>query len=240
MTEQRQRKVRSRKSIQKGGAITVEHARQRIYEKKVKEQLLEEAREKRERTRMVNVERKMQLRAGIDARKAERTRKKDLHEFHKSNPDTEPPIGLHTEIIDPDVTQKKREEEEEADQLLAIEESGRWFENQRLESNQTIDATEGRWEVEALLAKSKVGNVIWYLVKWAGFRDEDNTWQKRDDISSDLINDFEAIRVQLLKKREQKGKIEYFAKWKGRPAGENSWEKEATISREGILEFEAK
>ncbi|OAF54542.1 hypothetical protein VC83_09197 [Pseudogymnoascus destructans] len=65
----------------------------------------------------------MQLRAGIDARKAERTRKKDLHEFQKSNPDTEPPIGLRTEIIDPDVTQKKREEEEEADRLLAIEEN---------------------------------------------------------------------------------------------------------------------
>jgi hypothetical protein len=41
-------------------------------------------------------------------------------------------------------------------------------------------------EVEALRAKSKVGNVIWYLVKWAGFEDEDNTWQKRDDISSEI------------------------------------------------------
>lgn len=39
----------------------------------------------------------------------------------------------------------------------------------------TIDATEGRWEVEALLAKSKVGNMIWYLMKWVGFWDKDNT-----------------------------------------------------------------
>ncbi|KFZ18875.1 hypothetical protein V502_03915 [Pseudogymnoascus sp. VKM F-4520 (FW-2644)] len=118
--------------------------------------------------------------------------------------------------------------------------------SQGVESNLVaIDATEGRWEVEALLAKSKVGNVIWYLVKWAGFRDEDNTWQKRDDISSDLINDFEAsyrgnyLGVQLLKKRERRGRIEYFVEWKGRPTGENSWEKEGTISRERILEFEA-
>ncbi|KFZ23587.1 hypothetical protein V502_01936 [Pseudogymnoascus sp. VKM F-4520 (FW-2644)] len=118
--------------------------------------------------------------------------------------------------------------------------------SQGVESNLvTIDATEGRWEVEALLAKSKVGNVIWYLVKWAGFRDEDNTWQKRDDISSDLINDFEAsyrgnyFGVQLLKKRERRGKMEYFVEWKGRPEAENSWEKEVTISRERILEFEA-
>ena len=118
--------------------------------------------------------------------------------------------------------------------------------SQGVESNLVaIDTAEGRWEVEALLAKSKVGNVIWYLVKWAGFRDEDNTWQKRDDISSDLINDFEAsyrgnyLGVQLLKKRERRGKIEYFVEWKGRPADEFSWEKEATISRERILEFEA-
>ena len=108
-----------------------------------------------------------------------------------------------------------------------------------------IDATEGICQVEALLAKSTVRNVVWYLVKWAGFWDEDNTWQKRDDISSDLINDFEAsyqgnyFDVQLLKKRERRGRIEYFVEWKGRLAAENSWEKEGTISRERILEFEA-
>ncbi|OAF59981.1 hypothetical protein VC83_03085 [Pseudogymnoascus destructans] len=149
MTEQRQRKVRSRKSIQKGGAITVEHARQRIYEKKVKEQLLEEAREKRERTRMVNVECKMQLRAGIDARKAERTRKKDLHEFQKSNPDTEPTIGLRTEIIDPDITQKKREEEEEAGRLLAIEESG-YVNFAGLDYDMIHDASDGGFDDQSL------------------------------------------------------------------------------------------
>ncbi|KFX94497.1 hypothetical protein O988_06272, partial [Pseudogymnoascus sp. VKM F-3808] len=116
--------------------------------------------------------------------------------------------------------------------------------SQGVESNLVaINATEGRWEVEALLAKSKVGNVIWYLVKWAGFQDGDNTWQKRDDISTGLINDFEAnyqgnyLGVQLLKKRERRGRNEYFVEWKGRPEAENSWEKENTIHCERIIEF---
>ncbi|OBT86396.1 hypothetical protein VE02_05284 [Pseudogymnoascus sp. 03VT05] len=113
-------------------------------------------------------------------------------------------------------------------------------------SSQGVESdTDEICEVEALLAKSTVLNVAWYLVKWEGFGDDENTWQEQDDISSDLINDFEAsyqgnyLGVQLLQKRERRGKIEYFVKLKGRPAVENSWEKEVTINRERILEFEA-
>ncbi|OAF54489.1 hypothetical protein VC83_09001 [Pseudogymnoascus destructans] len=100
-------------------------------------------------------------------------------------------------------------------------------------------------EVEALLAKSTTRNVVWYLVKWEGFGDDKNTWQEQDDISSDLVGDFEAsyqgnFGVELLKKRERRGKTEYFVKWKGRPEIENSWEKEDTIHCERILEFEAR
>ncbi|KFY28425.1 hypothetical protein V493_02941 [Pseudogymnoascus sp. VKM F-4281 (FW-2241)] len=118
--------------------------------------------------------------------------------------------------------------------------------SQEAESNLVaVDATEGRWEVEALLAKSKVGNVFWYLVKWEGFGDDENTWQEQDDISSDLVDNFEAsyqgnFGVKLLKKRERRGKTEYFVKWKGRPSGENSWEKKDTIHSERIREFEAR
>ncbi|KFY96757.1 hypothetical protein V500_02307 [Pseudogymnoascus sp. VKM F-4518 (FW-2643)] len=113
----------------------------------------------------------------------------------------------------------------------------------RVESSPVaIDAKERTWEVEVLLAKS----TVWYLVKWEGFPNEHNTWQKRRDISSDLIDEFEATYqgnfagVQLLKKRERRGEIEYLVKWKGRPEVENSWEKEDTIHRERILEFEAR
>ena len=124
MTEQRQRKVRSRKSIQKGGAVTVEQARKKIHDKKVKEQVKEQAKEMRERKRMLNIEHKLQLRAGIDAHKAEKARKRELLEFQKSNPYTEPPQELLQVIIDPDVERRSREEEEELQQQLAIEESG--------------------------------------------------------------------------------------------------------------------
>ena len=100
MTEQRQRKVRSRKSIQNGGAITVEQARKKIHEKIVKEEAREEAKEKRERRRMLSIEYKLQLRAGIDARRAERVRKRELLEFQRSNPDSEPPRELLQAIIE--------------------------------------------------------------------------------------------------------------------------------------------
>ncbi|ELR03564.1 hypothetical protein GMDG_06222 [Pseudogymnoascus destructans 20631-21] len=113
-------------------------------------------------------------------------------------------------------------------------------------SSQGVESdTDEICEVEALLAKSTVRNVVWYLVKWEGFGDDKNTWQEQDDISLDLVDNFEAsyqgnFGVELLKKRERRGKIEYFVKWKGRPSGENSWEKEDTIHSERIKEFEAR
>ena len=113
-------------------------------------------------------------------------------------------------------------------------------------SSQGVESdTDEICEVEALLAKSTVRNVVWYLVKWEGFGDDKNTWQEQNDISSDLVDNFEAsyqgnFGVELLKKRERRGKVEYFVKWKGRPTGENSWEKEDTIHSERIKEFEAR
>ncbi|OBT82023.1 hypothetical protein VE02_09814 [Pseudogymnoascus sp. 03VT05] len=100
-------------------------------------------------------------------------------------------------------------------------------------------------EVEALLAKSTVRNVVWYLMKWEGFGDDKNMWQEQDDISSDLVDNFKAsyqgnFGVELLKKRERRGKIEYFVKWKGRLSSGNSWEKEDKIHSKRIKEFEAR
>ncbi|KFY31603.1 hypothetical protein V493_00965 [Pseudogymnoascus sp. VKM F-4281 (FW-2241)] len=113
-------------------------------------------------------------------------------------------------------------------------------------SNQLVESdTDEICEVEALLAKSTVRNVAWYLVKWESSGDNENTWQEQDDISSAFVDNFEASYqgnsgVELLKKRERRGKVEYLVTWKGRPTGENSWEKEDTIYSERIKEFEAR
>jgi hypothetical protein len=70
--------------------------------------------------------------------------------------------------------------------------------------------------------------MTWYLVKWKGYMHRDNTWQKRKDISLDLIESFKATYkgnhygIQLLKKRKRQGRVEYFVKWKGHLENENS------------------
>ncbi|KPM33976.1 hypothetical protein AK830_g12599 [Neonectria ditissima] len=109
-----------------------------------------------------------------------------------------------------------------------------------------LNADEDIWEVDRLLAKWKQGRQTLYLVKWKGFSDDANSWQRRDDISDELISKFDASfsdnggnyeGVELLKKRIRRGQAEYFVRWKGRPISDNSWEKESTISRRRVQEF---
>jgi len=102
-------------------------------------------------------------------------------------------------------------------------------------------------QVETLLAKRRRDNATWYLVKWEGFPHEENTWQKPNDISSELVTAFEATYkyqgnhlgvMQLLKKRVWRKRVEYWVQWMGRPESDNSWQGETTLSRERIMEFE--
>lgn len=54
-----------------------------------------------------------------------------------------------------------------------------------------IDEEDDIWEVEALLAKWRQGRSVLYLVKWKGFSDEANSWEKRKDISTKLVDKFD-------------------------------------------------
>ncbi|KAL5351021.1 hypothetical protein ACLOAV_004595 [Pseudogymnoascus australis] len=133
-----------------GGAVTVEQARRKIYEKKVKEQVREQAKERRERKRMVNLEHKLQLRAGIDARKAEKARRQELLEFQKRNPRTEPPRELLQAIVDPDIERRRREEDAELQRQLAVEESG-YVDFADLDYDMIHSASDGASDNESLL-----------------------------------------------------------------------------------------
>ena len=86
-------------------------------------------------------------------------------------------------------------------------------------------------------------------MKWKDFPDEDNSWEKRKDINTELVDEFNTayskyggnhLGVELLNKRIRQGRVEYFVRWKGRPSSENSWERESNISHERIREFEAR
>ncbi|KAH7255156.1 uncharacterized protein BKA55DRAFT_725354 [Fusarium redolens] len=109
-----------------------------------------------------------------------------------------------------------------------------------------IDEDDDIWEVDRLLAKWKQGRQVLYLVKWKGFSDDANSWQRRNDISDELVSRFDAAfsdnggnheGAELLKKRMRRGRAEYLVRWKGRPDSDNSWEKELTISRRRVQEF---
>ncbi|KAJ2903483.1 hypothetical protein MKZ38_009882 [Zalerion maritima] len=99
-------------------------------------------------------------------------------------------------------------------------------------------------EIDMLLGKWTRGRMTWYLVKWEGFDDKHNTWEKRKDICTDLIDEFEASYEgndfaieRLLEKRIRRGVTEYLVVWKG-AGGEVTWEKEDDMSRARIMEFE--
>ncbi|KAK8071921.1 hypothetical protein PG996_005269 [Apiospora saccharicola] len=104
-----------------------------------------------------------------------------------------------------------------------------------METPVPLDAEQDIWQVEKLLAKWKQGRTVWYLVKWQGFENKDNSWEVTVNISPEMVKDFDAsfqgndAGVELIDKRLRNGKSEYLVKWLGRPQKENSWLRAADI-----------
>ena len=76
--EQQKAKTRSRKSLQKGGQLTVNEARHKIAEKQAKERAKDQAKKERNWRILRNAEKAELHKRGVTARKAERERKKEL------------------------------------------------------------------------------------------------------------------------------------------------------------------
>ena len=51
---------------------------------------------------------------------------------------------------------------------------------------------EDQWKVEAVRGKRRDGGKMQYLLKWEGYASEENTWEPAENVSEDLIKEFEA------------------------------------------------
>ncbi|KAF4998781.1 hypothetical protein FDECE_11709 [Fusarium decemcellulare] len=157
-------------------------------------------------------------------------------------------VSHNVEAIDPRLyTDQDSQEQEKRPEINASSPTQSHPEERHTSQPTALDADENVWEVDKLLAKWKQGRQILYLVRWKGFSDGDNSWERRRDISTHLVNDFDASfldnggnheGIELLDQRLQRGHVEYLVKWKGRPSCENSWEKVSTISRLRVQEFQ--
>lgn len=58
-----------------------------------------------------------------------------------------------------------------------------------------LDPDDGQFEVEELIEKRRFYRGVQYLVKWRGYPDSENSWQKRKDIHPDIVTAFEAGRL---------------------------------------------
>jgi len=62
-----------------------------------------------------------------------------------------------------------------------------------------------KWEVERILNKQKVREVVKYLVQWKGFMVEHNSWEKKEDLENtkELVAEFEE-KMNIGVRRQEK------------------------------------
>ena len=62
-----------------------------------------------------------------------------------------------------------------------------------------------QYAVETLLDKRVVGAVTQYLARWDGYGEEDDAWISAEDISDDLIDEYEPPRRRRTQQRRRDG-----------------------------------
>ncbi|KAF5962727.1 hypothetical protein FCOIX_14083 [Fusarium coicis] len=102
------------------------------------------------------------------------------------------------------------------------------------------------FEVEALLARRR-GSRTEYLVQWKDYPDEENSWVAQDDISTELVIEYERNHaiygglfsgIRLLRQDYGGGdEAKYLVQFQGRPSEENMWLCNSEISDKLVSEF---
>ena len=135
------------------------------------------------------------------------------------------------------------------------------FEKEHGEKRQKIKTeivSEEDYSVEKVIDKriAKNGKVE-YRLKWKGYRDEDSTWEPKENLNCmKLMEDFEREhggRKQKIKVEEgdgegftvervidkrigKSGRVEYLLKWKGYRNGDSTWEPKENLSCKKLME----
>ncbi|KAK2684416.1 hypothetical protein QWA68_016660 [Fusarium oxysporum] len=121
----------------------------------------------------------------------------------------------------------------------------RYFSKLAKATGPTIE-DQDQFEVEALLARRKE-SMTEYLVQWKGYPDEENSWVAQDNISTELVVEYErnhAIQgglfsgIRLLKQDYGGGdEAKYLVQFQGRPSEENMWLCNFEVSDKLVDEF---
>ncbi len=81
-----------------------------------------------------------------------------------------------------------------------------------------LDQEGTEFRVERFIAKGRIGRRVWFKVKWDGYLDSENSWEKRKDIGEGAIRDYDGKHAQgqdefqldrLVSKREIGGVTQY-------------------------------
>merc|ERR1711988_1784300 len=126
------------------------------------------------------------------------------------------------------------------------------YENKK-KSQQNGDDDDEEFVIEKIVDERGTGKKKEYLVKFKDYGDDDNTWTSKDDVSSELIKEYENKKKKdsqpeqngdeyeiekIVEDRTMGKKKEYYVKWKN--SVKNTWEPKEKLSLENIEAYEAK